>query len=120
MEAGVSVTGVVEVEITEVDVAEVGAFDVTGPPVVGLTPVVAEVVMLPEDLQAEDRETDDMAAPSARMPALFKNCRLEYLVTRKMDFFPRLLDFSFSIMSHLTEAPSYHLLTVPTIASNRD
>jgi hypothetical protein len=54
---------------------------------VGLTPVVVPGVVLSEDLQADGNATDAIAVPTARMPALFRNCRLENFVTRKIDFF---------------------------------
>lgn len=84
------VAGVVELGTAEDGVVaeEVEAFDVVPPPVVGLSPVVGVVVALPEDLQADVSETEAIAVPAARMAALFKNCLLEYLVTRKMAFLP--------------------------------
>ena len=53
---------------------------VGGVSVVSVGDAVVPVVAL--DLQAEASETDARAVPAATMAALFRNCRLEYLVTR--------------------------------------
>jgi hypothetical protein len=53
-------------------VEEEGATDVTGPPVVGLTLVVAAMVLL-EDLHPDASAIDVNAAPAAAIPARFRN-----------------------------------------------
>jgi len=80
--AVVFATGVVEMGATEVGATEleVGKLE----EVVGITPVL----LLLEDLQPDASGMDDIAAPVARIPALFRTCRLENLVTRKMSLIP--------------------------------
>ena len=86
---------------------------VGGVVVVFVGDVVVPVVTLPEDLQADVSETDAMAVPAATIAALFRNCRLEYLVTRKMSFLPRLSCFSFSVIITPLEVAFTSALTSP-------
>ena len=57
--------------------------------------MVVPGVVPSEDLQPEGNEMDAIAVPTAKMPALFRNCRLENFVARKIDLFLRVSYFSF-------------------------
>lgn len=61
---------------------------VSGGVVVVVGGVVVPVVALSEDLQPDASGMDANAVPAATIAALFRNCLLEYLVTRKMAFLP--------------------------------
>ena len=90
------VAGVVEVEVCAVELVEdeTGGPEVVTPVV--LTPVVVPAVVLLEDLQADASGIDAKAVPAATMPALFRNCRLVNLVTRKISSLPsNILSFVF-------------------------
>jgi hypothetical protein len=96
-------------------VGEAPGVEETGCDVVELEPGVdarGAVVFVADDLQPVEREMAVMAAPAAATPARFKNCRLENLVTRRLSFFPYLLDFSFSIISLVLRTSPYHAVTV--------
>jgi uncharacterized membrane protein (DUF4010 family) len=49
-------------------------------------PAVVSAVVTPRDLQAYKGETEAIAVPAVTIAALFRNCLLEYLVTRKTAF----------------------------------
>jgi len=95
-------TGIVEVGATEVGSAglEVGRLE----ELVGITPVL----LLLEGLQLDASGMDDRAAPAAMIPALFRTCRLENLVTRKMSLFPRISLLSVSILFNLLQRHSHY------------
>jgi hypothetical protein len=89
--AGVLVIGVVEVEAGAVEpvVDDIGGLDVVFSvvlPVVVVGDVVGPTVVVVGDLQADAREIEASAVPAVKIPALFKTCRLEYLVTRNILF----------------------------------
>ena len=65
----------------------VTGLNVVDTPVVGLIPAVVSALVSFEDLQADASEMDEMAAPAARMPALFRTCRLVNCVTRRLPLF---------------------------------
>jgi hypothetical protein len=91
------------------------AVDDAGPPVVGLAPVVVSVLVLLETLQPDASAMEAIATPAPVMAARFKNCLLEYLVTRKMAFFPWLSCFSFSVIITLRK----NRLISPTVQLQR-
>ena len=99
--AGAPVACTVELEVVVVELEDGTAEDEFGKfepvvPVEMSTPVDVPTLAFCEDLHADAKETDEMAAPAAKKPALFRTWRLVNLVIRKIPFFPWICFFSFS------------------------